>query len=398
MMAWTFWTSATLLFAAQLLLAFLAICGTTFTQQPYQVFLIYVAFDVYAVLINTIGYKGMPALAKIMLVYINLGSIFVLITLLVRATPKPSASQVFVDVVNETGWSSNGLVFFLALLPGLTALNGFDSAAHMAEELPHPAKQVPQIMFGLVLLCGLTGLPMVIVFLFSITNPANLLTTSQPIFQLFLDSMRCMPLTIIACLIYLGLFLFACGSITTTLSRVWWAFSRTGALPFARWQGHVSEDLTVPVHAILVVASLQVLIGLLVLGPSTVLYGLTGAAAICFFISYIIPIVCFLIRGRSNLPKDRYFNLGPRLGPIINIISVAWASMVSVFLCFPVYHPVTSLTMNYASAVIGVGILLFGLLWIFHARKHYVVPAELYSEELHGSEELVFGTGQSKGC
>ena len=389
MMAWTFWTSATILFAAQLLFAFLVICGTTFTQELYQVYLVYAAFAGYAFFINTLGFKVMPLFSKAMLAYINLGAVFVLVAMLVRATPKPSAKDVFLDVINETGWSSNGLVFFLALLPGCTALNGFDSAAHMADELPHPAKQVPQVMFGLVLLCGLAGLPMVIAFLFSITNSQDLLTASQPIFQLFVDSMRSLPLTIVACLIYLGLFLFATGSITTTLSRVWWAFSRTGALPFKHWQGHISERLTVPVNAIIVVTVLQLLIGLLILGPSTILYGLTGAAAICFFISYIIPIVCFLIRGRSDLPKERYFNLG-RFGPIINVIAVGWASMVSVFLCFPVYLPVTALTMNYASAVIAVGLVLFTLLWFLHARQHYEVPTELYASELHGAEEENF--------
>jgi choline transport protein len=122
---------------------------------------------------------------------------------------------------------------------------------------------------------------------------------------------------------------------------------------------------------------------LLILGPSTVLYGLTGAAAICFFISYIIPIVCLLFRGRNNLPKERYCNLG-RFGPAVNVVSVVWASLVSVCLCFPVYVPVTGSTMNYASAVMVVGLALFILLWLFHARNHYQVPTELYASELHG--------------
>lgn len=384
-MAWTFWTSATFLFTAQLVLAFVQICGATWDQQDYQVFLLYVACGLYALFINTWGFRVMPFMAKFMIGYINIGALFVLITLLVRATPKPSARQVFADVVNGTGWKSDGLVFFLALLPGLTAINGFDSAAHMADELPNPAKQVPQVMIGLVLLCGFAALPMVIALLFSITKPENLLTATQPIFQLFYDSMRSFPLTIIGCLIYLGLFIFACGSITTTLSRVWWAFTRSGALPFAQWQSRVTPGWLLPVNAIIVVIVLQILIGLLIFGPTTVLYGITGSAAICFFISYMIPIICLLVRGRSTLPKKRYFNLG-RLGPIINMVSVAWTAMVSVFLCFPTYHPVTSTSMNYASAAVAVGVLLFGLVWMFHARKHYTIPAALYTPAFSGHE------------
>ncbi|KAK5064839.1 hypothetical protein LTR84_000673 [Exophiala bonariae] len=385
MMAWTFWTSATFLFTAQLVLAFVQVCGSTWDQKGYQVFLLYVACSIYAFFINTWGFKFMPFMSKFMLGYINLGALFILIALLVRATPKPSPRQVFVDINNETGWSSNGMVFFLALLPGLTALNGFDSAAHMADEVPHPAKQIPQVMIGLVLLCGFAGLPMVIALLFSITEPANLLISTQPIFTLFHDSMRSQPLAIIACVIYLGLFFFACGSIVTTLSRVWWSFSQLGSLPWAKWQGHLNPGWLLPVNSIIVVSILQFLIGLLIFGPTTVLYGITGSAAICFFFSYMIPIVCLLVKGRKSLPKKRYFNLG-RLGPIINIISVAWAMLVTVFLCFPTSYPVTASSMNYASAVVAVGLFLFALVWIFHAQKHYTLPIALFASELHGND------------
>ncbi|KIW16832.1 hypothetical protein PV08_04022 [Exophiala spinifera] len=382
MMAWTFWTAATFLFTAQLVLAFVQVCGATWDQEDYQVFLLYVACSVYGFFMNTWGFKIMPFMSKVMIGYVNLGALFILIALLARATPKPSARQVFVDIVNETGWSSDGMVFFLALLPGLTALNGFDSAAHMSDEVPHPAKQIPRVMVGLVLLCGFAGLPMVIAVLFSVTNPDNLLTSAQPIFQLFHDSMRSLPLAILSCLIYLGLFFFACGSIVTTLSRVWWSFSRMGSLPWAQWQGHLTPGWLLPVNSIIVVSILEVFIGLLIFGPTTVLYGITGSAAVCFFFSYMIPIVCLLIKGRKSLPKSRYFNLG-RLGPVINIISLAWAALVTVFLCFPTYYPVTTTSMNYASAAVAVGLFLFALMWIFHARKHYVVPGALLSSEYH---------------
>ena len=392
MMAWLFWTAGTLLFTPQLIFVFATLCGASWEQQSYQVFLLYTAFALYALLINTFGFKAMPLLAKVMLGYINIGSIFVLITLLVRSNPKPSARAVFVDIVNETGWSSEGLVFFISLLPGVTAINGFDSAAHLAEEMPHPAKQVPQVMLGTVLLCGLAGLPMVLAFLFSIVEPENLLTSAQPIFQLFYDSFDSRPLFIIAGLIYLGLFMFACGSILTTASRCWWSFARSGAVPGAEWQGKVNDRLTLPVNAICVVVVIEILIGLLILGPATVLTGLVGSAAICFYVSYTMPILCFLLRGRQSLPANRYFNLG-RLGPYINAIAVAWASMMSIFLCLPVYLPVTTNLMNYASAVVAVGLTIWTILWFSYARRHYQVPEPLYAEWLHGAKTQSLGSG-----
>ena len=267
-MAWFFWTAGTYLFSAQLLFGFVEVCGATFPVKAYNVFLLYVAFALFSLVINTVAFKIVPRLVKVFLVYIICTSIFLIVALLVRAHPKPSAREVFVDVVNETGWSSNGLVFFFSLLPGVTAINGFDSAAHMADELSHPATQVPQVMIGTVLLCGFSGLPMVIALLFSITKPENLLTpiAGQPVYQLMLDSFDSFALTVIGCLIYVIQYTNACGTITTTASRCWWAFARCGAFPFEAWQGRVHDKLQLPVNAIIVTGVTQVLIGLLIFG------------------------------------------------------------------------------------------------------------------------------------
>jgi choline transport protein len=390
MMAWLFWTAGTLLFAAQLVFAFVEVCDASFVATIYQDFLLYVAFAIFACFMNIFGFKAMPTLSKFMIGYINIGSLFVLIALLVRAHPKPTAQSVFVDVVDETGWDSKGLVFFLGLLPGITAINGFDCAAHMADELPNPARQVPQVMIGTVLLCGFAGLPMVIALLFSVVNADNLLAPvgGQAIFQLFVDSMDSFPLTVIACLIYLGLFAFASVSITTTLSRCWWSFARSGAIPGSQWQGHLSSHFSLPVNSIIVVVILEVLLGLLIFGPSTVLSGVIGSAAICFFLSYSIPILCFLIKGRDTVPSKRYFNLGA-FGPWVNGISVLWALLASVFLCFPTYVPVTALTMNYASAVVGVGVVVWAANWVLFARKTYQIPQPLVQLDEVSSESSI---------
>ena len=122
--------------------------------------------------------------------WINACALFILISLLVRTHPKTSASFVFTDFVNETGWASNGLVFFLGLLPGAVAVNGFDSAAHMSDELPNTARQVPQVMLGSAFLSAISRLFMTLVYIFCNSKPDNLLTPigQQPIVQLMVDS------------------------------------------------------------------------------------------------------------------------------------------------------------------------------------------------------------------
>ncbi|KAH7007493.1 putative amino acid transporter [Ilyonectria destructans] len=381
-LAWILWTAGTWLFATQILMAFIKQCGAAWIQESYQTFLIYTAYGLFALVFNTWGFKLVPFLSKCMIGFINAGSLFILIALVVRSSPKPSARQVFVDVINETGWTSDGLVFLINLLPGVTAINGFDSAAHLAEEVPQPAKHIPRVMIGTVLLCGFSGLPMVIAFLFSITDAEKLLSSAQPVLQLLYDSLDSMPLFVIGGLIYVGLFTFASGSILTTSSRVWWSFARSGAVPFPKWQGRVNESWKLPINTIIVVVAINVLIGLFIFGPATVLTGLVGSAAICFCFSYAIPILCFLIRGRKGLPAKRYFNLG-WYGPIINLVSVVWSALVPIFLCFPIFWPVTTDLMNYASVVVAIGFLFWVVVWITYGRNNYKAPSPLDAEELH---------------
>lgn len=375
MMAWLFWSIATLLFTSELLFAFIKICGASWTASTYHIWLAYVAFALYALAINTLGYRLLPWLSTCMIWFINFGSVFVFIALLARAHPKQAASAVFIDVVNETGWASNGWVFFLSFLPGITCINGFDSAAHMADEMPEPAKQIPQVMLGTVLLCGLSGIPMVIMFLFCIVEPDNLLDPvgGQPIFQLFVDSLNSLPLTIICCLIYIAVFIYACGSITTTASRVWWSFARSGALPASRWTGQVQARYQLPVNAIISVIVVDCVVGVLVFGPKTVIANVCATAAVCFFVSYALPICCFLCAGRRSAPVARHFNLGPA-GPAINAISVVWALFISIIQCFPLYLPVTTSNMNYVPVVLTAGVVIFGGNWVLHAGKEYRVP------------------------
>lgn len=84
--------------------------------------------------------------AKFALFFSNAGALFIAIALLARTSGNfATASQVFVEVVNETGWNSKGLVFFLSLLPGVTAINAFDAASHLTEEMTDPKRQVPQV-------------------------------------------------------------------------------------------------------------------------------------------------------------------------------------------------------------------------------------------------------------
>ncbi|KIW36491.1 uncharacterized protein PV06_11258 [Exophiala oligosperma] len=379
------WTAACFLITSQLIFALVEICRTTFIVQPWHYYLGYCGTGLFAVVVNIPLFKWYPYILNGLVVYINAASLFVMVALLVRAYPKQSADFVFVDFVNSTGWNSKGVVFFLGLLPGLTAVNGFDCAAHMAEEMPNPRRQVPQVMVLSALLSAVSGLVMLLVYMFCITNPVNLLAPvgGQPIAQLMVDSFNDLPLTIVGVLVFIICFLFASSTLLTTFSRVLWSFSRDDGMPFSGTMGKMSTGSSIPVHAVLLGFLVCILIGLLELGSSTALNAILGAGILFIFASYAIPITCALLQHRKDFAATHYFDLGKIVGRALNVISVVWICFIFVWLCFPLYVPVTGVTMNYAIVVFAIVAMLSTINWFAWSNKRFRYP-EAMVQTSHG--------------
>ncbi|KAJ6150561.1 hypothetical protein N7471_001760 [Penicillium samsonianum] len=382
---WLFWCAASCLLTSQLTWALVQACDSAIVTQAWHFYLLFIACASIALVINIPLFRWYPHLLKTMIFYTNIGAIFIFIAILVRATPKQSARAVFVDIINLTGWDSKGVVFFIGLLPGVTAVNAFDSAAHMSEEMPEPKKQVPKVMVISALLSFVAAIPMVLAYLFSIVDQEALYTPvgGQPIIQLFLDSMASLPLTIISSLLLIVSMTMSAVTILTTFSRIWWSLARENGTPFPCLFSKISGGNELPVPAILFGFSATVALGAIQLGSITAINAILGAGIICIMLSYVVPIIAF-IGARKNLPKKRYFNLG-RFGVVLNIIAIVWTIFITVWLFFPLYLPVTAVTMNYAIAVVA-GVCVVSLInWFAHSRKSYRVPqAVLETEDATG--------------
>ncbi|KAK5031821.1 hypothetical protein LTS07_004442 [Exophiala sideris] len=373
---WFCWTAACCLITSQLIWALVAICHTSFVILPWHYWIIYLVCVLLALGINWPWFRIYPAFLKMLVIFINVGTIIVMVALLVRAHPKQSAKYVFVDIVNYTGWDSNGVVFCLGLLPGLTAVTAFDAAAHLSEEMPRPDRQVPQVMIGNAVLSAISGLVMILVYMFCVTNTDNLLTPvgGEPIAQLLLDSLDSMALTIVTMLIFILVLLFACGTLMTTFSRAWWAFARDGGVPFSKNQGTVSSRSRLPVNSLLFCTVGVALIGLIELGSAIALNAILGAGTAFLFLSYGVTILAALMGGRRELQKPHYINLGRPAGLIMSVLSVVWVSFITVWLCMPYYMPVTGDYMNYTSPVFAATAIIAALNWVLYSRKKYTTP------------------------
>lgn len=64
------------------------------------------------------------------------------------------------------------------------------------------------------------------------------------------------------------------------------------------------------------------------------------ACIVLLYISYAIPIVCLLIRGRNNIPHGPFW-MGP-IGLFANIVLLMWTCFTFIMYSFPFTMPVNA--------------------------------------------------------
>ncbi|KAL0930521.1 amino acid transporter [Colletotrichum truncatum] len=339
----------------------------SYIPQRWQGMLFYWAILLYSAALNIWGSRLLPHANMLSGVIHVAGFIAILIVLGVMA-PKNTPSFVFTEVVNSSGWSNDGVSWLVGLISAVYPFLGYDAACHLAEEIPNAPRNVPIAMVGSVTVNGIMGLIYCIVLLFSTGSLESLLSTPTgfPFMQIYLDATKSRAGSTVMSLMPVLIATAATVGGITSASRTLWAFARDKAIPFDSYFSHVHKGLQVPVRAVVVVTVGQLLLGFLYLGNTTAFNAVLSMAIIGIYLSYSIPIAYMLLVGRKKLARKEYgpFKLGNSVGPVLNVISLVWMTVVIIFSMFPSMQPVTSQNMNYSSVVMA-GWLAFGLGYYF---------------------------------
>lgn len=248
----------------------------------------------------------------------------------------------------------------------------YDAACHLSEELPRPSRNVPLAMIGSVGINGIIGLVYAIVLLFSLGDLNDLLQskTGFPFMQLFLKVTQSKAGASILALLISSVAVAANAAGMTSVSRTAWAFARDNGLPGSHFFSVVNPTLKFPVRMVLATGFLQILLGLIYLGSSTAFNAVLSMAILGMYASYFSPIIFMLVYGRrSSSPILRelgmgMFNLGPRWGPVVNIVALLWLLLAMVFSAFPTVEPVTPDNMNYC-VVVTMGWMFIGAVYYY---------------------------------
>ncbi|PCH40437.1 APC amino acid permease [Wolfiporia cocos MD-104 SS10] len=294
-----------------------------------------------------------------------------IISLLVCSGDNRVSTEVaFTAFENHTGWKDDGWAFLLAFVVPMWQFTGYDSAAHISEEITGAARAAPIAILVSVFSVAVLGWIYTIATSFAIASVPDLLATdlALPMGQLYLDVIGKKGMMTLWCLTIT----FLCGAAQgVDASRVVFAFARDGALPGSRWWRKVSRRTQTPVNAVWLVMGLSAICGLLGFS-ATALTSLASASVIGMYVSYTTPIFLRITSGRHKLIPGP-FSLGKWFIPV-GAVAVIWVVFIVVLLCFPTSQTADSQNMNYAVVIIMAVFIFASASWVLSARKWFVGP------------------------
>jgi len=337
---------------------------------------------------------GTRILARLNLAYvvINVGTTIAAVILLFVCSKhrgeRVSANDAFTLFENNTGWASDGWAFLLSFTSVMWTLTGYDSAAHVSEEVTGAARAAPLAILVAVGGTQFFGWLTYIAASFATASVPDLLTTTLPLpmGQLFFNVVgKYGMLAIWSCIIVVQLATGAAQGVDA--SRVVFAFARDNALPGSRWWKQVNPYTQTPVNAVWLVMFCAAICGLLGFS-SAALISLAGASVIGLYTSYATPIFLRITSGRDTFVPGS-FTLGRWFVPI-GAIAVAWVTFINILLMFPTVLPATAKNMNYAVVIIMTVFIYASLSWVFSARKWFKGPVRNVSEESSLDEKVSY--------
>jgi amino acid permease (GABA permease) len=342
--------------------------GFDFTP-PHTILLFGIILLLHA-LLNTFGVKLVSLLNDISVWWHVIGVLIIVGALVFLPDNHQSASFVFGEFVNNTGWSSGLYVALLGLLLAQYTLTGYDASAHMTEETHDAARSGPRGIVMSIVVSLAAGWVLLIGLTFAIQDYGKEVASPTPPAQIFIDAIGLTGGKLLL-LIVIGAQFFCGMSSVTANSRMIYAFSRDGALPAASFWHRVNKRTRTPTNAIWLAAAGAFILGLPYLWNYTAYAAVTSIAVIGLYIAYVLPTFLRLRQGEAFEPGP--WHLG-RWSRTVGTIAVGWVVVITILFMLPQLSPVTVKTFNYAPIAVLVVLGFAGVWWLVSARKWFTGP------------------------
>ena len=324
-------------------------------------------------LVNTFRVRVVGFLNTVSVWWHLIGVVVVVGALLVVPDRHRSPRFVFTEFVNNTGWGSAVYVALIGLLMAQYTFTGYDASAHMTEETQNASTEGPRGIVRSILVSWVAGFVLLFGLTFAIQSYDGALesATGVPPAQILLDALGTGTGTLML-LVVIGAQLFCGMASVTANSRMIYAFSRDGALPFSTVWHRLHPDTRTPTNAVWLAACGAFVLGLPYLFDATAYAAVTSIATIGLYIAYVVPTLLRLRQGDA-FPRGPW-HLGRWSRPV-GVVAVVWVAVITVLFMLPQASPVTVETFNYAPVAVGVVLAFAGTWWLVSARRWFLDPS-----------------------
>ena len=360
-----------------------------------RVFIEFTVILILAVLINIFSSHLLALVNNISVWWHVLGASLIVVVLFLLPSHHASASFVFSHAINNSGWfggQTSGISFFLIVLPFgflLTqyTITGFDASAHLSEETEGASVGAAKGLYRSILYSGIAGWALELAFLFAVQNEKDVTANGGWIGTIFAEAFsKSSHMAAVVLGIATAGQLFCTIACLTSCSRMMYAFSRDGAVPFSYLWSKLNHSRT-PVNGVIGAASAAFVITLPALVPvktpagavvPQAFYALTSISVFGLFLAFAIPIFLRWRAGDDFTPGP--WNLGNKykwMAPLALIeiaLTTIWFAMPFAPNQAPWDRSFNFRFMNY-SPVITIG-ALFALWvgWHLSVKKWFTGP------------------------
>ena len=322
-------------------------------------------------LLNQFGIRLVALLNDISVWWHILGVLIIVAVLAFAPSHHQSASFVFGHFNNGTGLGVGSFyIVLIGLLLAQYTFTGYDASAHMTEETHDAARSGPRGIVMSIVVSLVAGWVLLIGVTFAIQHYTAESVAVVPPAQIFVDAIGQRGAELLL-LIVCGAQLFCGMSSVTANSRMIYAFSRDGALPFSDFWHRVNHRTRTPTNAIWLAAAGALILGLPYLWNYAAYAAVTSIAVIGLYIAYVTPTLLRLRLGEN-------FQRGPwhlgRWSYVVGWIAVVWVAIITILFMLPQVGPITATTFNYAVVAVLVVIGFAGIYWLVSARNWFTGP------------------------
>jgi amino acid transporter len=343
-------------------------------------------------LLNTFSIRLVALLNDVSVWWHLIGVAVILIILLVAPHSHTHQSLGFLfgrtgwhDFAGLSGFSIPFYIFLVGLLNAQYTFTGYDASAHVTEETVQANIAGPRGIIDSIWISLIAGF--ILLFAVSIAIPthfpiviegatykgyADVATAVVPWATIFEYSAgrivaELLILVVIGAQFYCGM------SSVTANSRMIFAFSRDGAVPFSNYWHHVNKRSRVPVRTAWFGAVGAFILALPYMINVQAYSAVTSIAVIGLYIAYLTPVFLRRINGQAFVPGP--FVLNKTWGAVIGWIAIVWVVFICIMFMLPSYSPYNTVkTFNYTPIAVLIVIGFAGIWWGVSARKWFKGP------------------------